>query len=93
MILQKTTKPYYQHKEHSLSADGQQPRCVEFRNTFIPVHFASDNTPHMIYLNRASIVDASGIPRPLYASPEFLLIDNTELRNLLLRIGEPQDGY
>ncbi len=23
----------------------------------------------------------------------ILLIDNTELRNLLLRIGEPQDGY
>ena len=45
---------------------------LKFETLLIPAYFASDNTRQMIYLNRAGIVDALGIPHRLYASPIFV---------------------
>jgi len=44
---------------------------LKFETLLIPAYFASDNTRQMIYLTWASTVDASGMPRSLYASPKF----------------------
>jgi len=44
---------------------------LKFETLLISAYFASDNTRQMIYLTWASTVDASGMPRSLYASPKF----------------------